>query len=133
MEQTNITHIPIRTKPDSPRPVCPANDAATGPIRLRIPKDVLDDHAKRHAAGLSTRAIALPEPGETLNILIGPNCGQRADLLGTIKTATCVLALDPERILVRFKYVEADPGTKAAWVTFSQLTFPDRNADCEVV
>lgn len=138
MEPTNIKHIPIGNKPVTPpHPYLagtkPANDGIPGPIKLHIPKDVLDDAGKRHAAGLASECIALPEPGESLNVLIGPNCGQRADLVGTIKPARCTLALDAKRILVKFTYGEADDGTSAAWVTLSQLTFPKRNAECGVV
>lgn len=138
MEPTNIKHIPIGSRPViAPVPAVkatrPANDIHGGPIKLHIPKDVLDDHAKRHAAGLATECIALPAANEAINVVIGPNCGQRADLLGTIKPARCITAIDARRILVKFTYGEGDPGTSAAWVTLSQLTFPNRNADCEVV
>lgn len=110
----------------------PANDTTPAPLRFRTPKDILDSARARARAGLATGTIALPSPGEAVNVLIGDNCGYPASLHGTIKIATCVIALDANRILVKFRYGEADPGTGAAWVTLSQITFPNRNADCEV-
>lgn len=131
MEKPNVTQIPIIRR-------VPANDAANdihvGPIIWRTPDDIIKDADARASAGLAPdHHCALPEPGEAINVLIAGNCGYAPAMHGTIKAAHCKLALDANRILVDFAYVEGDPGTKSAWVTLSQITFPKRNAECGVV
>ncbi|PKR57471.1 hypothetical protein [Thalassospira lohafexi] len=128
MEQSNVTHIPIYTR-------TPANDPKVGPLYFLPPDDAISSPTARRNAGLAPRHTdcALPHANERVNVLIAGNCGYRANLHGTIKAAICTLALDAKRILVTFRYGENEPGTGAAWVEQTQLTFPDRNAECEVV
>ncbi len=126
MEQPNVTRIPIVKRQ-------PANDPHPGALRFLIPDDCAKTIDARTRAGLIPDHTRLPDPREAINVVIAANCGQHPALIGTIKAATCVVAIDAARILVNFRYGESDPGTKSAWVELTQITFPKRNADCEVV
>ncbi|MEE3046622.1 MAG: hypothetical protein VX620_15340 [Pseudomonadota bacterium] len=127
---TNVTHIPICRPVSHPasRPAPrPANDADRGPLRLRTPKDVLDDHDARRKAGLSTacRDHTRPHRFECVSVTLpGDPFPRRA-------TVMCA----PENrntALIRYHHADgpSDACPMAAWVHITQLTYPNRNADC---
>ncbi|RCK40458.1 hypothetical protein TH24_10995 [Thalassospira xiamenensis] len=77
---------------------------------------ILADHADN----------ALPEIGERLNVVVMNPAGNPHLHRGMIRPATCVAALDRNRILVDFAFHPTTKDRESAWVELSQCTFPDR-------
>ncbi len=122
MENSNLRTIPIHRKP-------PANDTQPGPLRFTIPDDVLACAAKRTRAGLVRTHTdhARPDRFETVSVMIaGDTFPRRA-------TVMCAPPGHPE-CLIRYQYQDGAPGCPmAAWVHLTQITYPNRNAQCGVV
>lgn len=106
----------------------PANDTTPGPLRLHTPDDILcDPRRARLAKILADHADnALPTMGEALNVVVMNPAGHPNLQRGMIRAATCVTALDRNRILVDFVFHDGRKDRESAWVELSQCTFPNR-------
>lgn len=123
MEQSNIRHIPI-----DPAPPRPANDQAAGPLKFHVPQDVLDDADKRRAAGWNTACIDHARPTLFEPVMVtrkGDPFPRRATVLCAPPNGT--------KALIKYRYQDGKPNSPmVAWVSLTQLTFPNRNENCEV-